>query len=86
MPINKTETSYSLGGDSNLLSNEELEKVISEIMQLKKNGQVHSGMIPKLDNAFKALQAGVEQVIIGKAEKLQQLTEGKAGTTLKLEA
>ena len=54
--------------------------------QLKKNGQVHSGMIPKLDNAFKALQEGVEQVIIGKAEKLQQLTEGKAGTTLKLEA
>ncbi len=28
-------------------------------------------MIPKLDNAFAALQQGVKRVIIGKAEELQ---------------
>jgi acetylglutamate kinase len=49
---------------------------------LKKTGQISAGMIPKLDNAFQALNAGVQQVIIGKAEKLPALLEGKAGTTL----
>ena len=49
---------------------------------LKKTGQISAGMIPKLDNAFQALKAGVQQVIIGKAEKLSQLLEGKAGTTI----
>lgn len=49
---------------------------------LKKTGQISAGMIPKLDNAFQALKAGVQQVIIGKAEKLALLLEGKAGTTI----
>jgi carbamate kinase len=39
-------------------------------------------MVPKLDNAFRALEAGVNQVLIGKAEKLHELIQGKAGTTL----
>jgi len=52
--------------------------------QLKKTGQIHAGMIPKLDNAFSALRAGVQQVIIGKAEKLQDLVQGNAGTTISL--
>ena len=33
-------------------------------------------MIPKLDNAFAALNSGVKKVIIGKAENLEQLIEG----------
>ncbi|MEO1450829.1 MAG: acetylglutamate kinase [Bacteroidota bacterium] len=32
--------------------------------QLKEGGAIHSGMIPKLDNAFRALQAGVKEVQI----------------------
>jgi acetylglutamate kinase len=39
-------------------------------------------MIPKLDNAFSALSNGVKRVIIGKAESLHQLLEGKSGTTI----
>ncbi|RYY94562.1 MAG: acetylglutamate kinase [Chitinophagaceae bacterium] len=50
--------------------------------QLKADGSVHSGMIPKLDNAFAALRSGVREVIIGKAESLQQLVLGQTGTRI----
>ena len=50
--------------------------------QLKKEKVIFEGMIPKLDNAFAALQSGVKKVIIGKAEKLEELINGTAGTTL----
>ena len=43
---------------------------------------IFAGMIPKLDNAFAAIENGVGKVIIGKAEQLQQLVEGEAGTTI----
>ncbi|MBM3413120.1 MAG: acetylglutamate kinase [Bacteroidetes bacterium] len=49
---------------------------------LKSTGSIFAGMIPKLDNAFKALEKGVSRVLIGKAEKLHDLIQGKAGTTL----
>ncbi len=39
-------------------------------------------MIPKLDNAFAALDNGVKKVIIGKAEQLQDLIAGISGTTI----
>ena len=39
-------------------------------------------MIPKLDNAFTALNSGVKKVIIGKAEELSRLINGKTGTTI----
>ena len=39
-------------------------------------------MIPKLDNAFAALKSGVNKVIIGKAENLEALINGKSGTTI----
>ena len=38
--------------------------------QYKNSGVIHSGMIPKLDNAFEALDAGVKQVIITKASAI----------------
>lgn len=46
---------------------------------------IFAGMIPKLDNAFVALNKGVQRVIIGKAEELKQLIEGKAGTNIFLQ-
>ena len=49
---------------------------------LKASGQVNEGMIPKLDNAFEALQKGVTRVIIGDALDIDQLIAGKAGTTI----
>lgn len=50
--------------------------------ELKSKGIIHSGMIPKLDNAFKALQTGVSEVKICMAEDLH--TVETAGTTLTL--
>ena len=50
--------------------------------QLKSEQKIFAGMIPKLDNAFTALQQGVQKVIIGKAEQLPQLITGHAGTSI----
>ena len=44
--------------------------------------KIFAGMIPKLDNAFAAIASGVNKVIIGKAEELEALTEGRSGTIL----
>ncbi len=49
---------------------------------LRKDGKILAGMIPKLDNAFAALESGVKKVIIGKADELEQLVHGTSGTTL----
>lgn len=50
--------------------------------QLKKEQKIFAGMIPKLDNAFTALEKGVQKVIIGNALQLDQLVNGSAGTTI----
>lgn len=50
--------------------------------ELKERKVIFAGMIPKLDNAFAALKSGVRKVIIGKAEELEDLITGKAGTTI----
>ena len=55
----------------------------SEYETLKATGVVQGGMIPKLDNAFQAIEQGVHRVIIGKAEALADLLNGKSGTILK---
>ena len=54
----------------------------SSYKRLKEQQAIFAGMIPKLDNAFTALQSGVDKVIIGKAEELKNLIEGYAGTTI----
>ncbi len=60
-----------------------LEKINFEIYQdLKQRGAIFAGMIPKLDNAFTALDNGVKKVIIGKAENIHQLINGEAGTAI----
>jgi acetylglutamate kinase len=50
---------------------------------LKAQKVIFEGMIPKIDNAYLALSGGVQSVIIGKAEKLKELINGTAGTTIK---
>lgn len=50
--------------------------------ELKASEKIFAGMIPKLDNAFAAVRSGVEKVIIGKAEQLQELIAGNAGTSI----
>ncbi len=45
-------------------------------------GKIFAGMIPKLDNAFAALNSGVRKVIIGNANDLEGLLAGSSGTTI----
>ena len=49
---------------------------------LKSKELIFVGMIPKLDNAFAALQSGVNKVIIGRAEDLLSLVNGEKGTMI----
>jgi acetylglutamate kinase len=55
-----------------------------EYFHFKEQGIINGGMIPKLDNAFGALNNGVRTVHIGKAEQLSKLIkkEEYAGTIL----
>jgi acetylglutamate kinase len=52
-------------------------------LALKEQQIIHSGMLPKLDNAFTAIGCGVKAVIIGHADKLGELKKNKSfGTRL----
>jgi acetylglutamate kinase len=70
-----------------LLDANDDNSVIAEInpstyRQLKAEEKIFAGMIPKLDNAFHALNNGVKKVIIGKAENLSDLINGTTGTSI----
>jgi len=54
----------------------------SRYEQLKSKQKIFAGMIPKLDNAFAAINYGVKKVTIGKAEELEKLINGEAGTNI----
>jgi acetylglutamate kinase len=63
------------------------ESVVKEIKadefeDLKADGTVAGGMIPKLHNAFDAINKGVAAVYIGKADELTELGQGKFGTKM----
>ena len=69
-----------------LMNVEDDASVISEITpvrfgELKKQGIVADGMLPKLENAFRAIDRGVKAVSICSAETLSE--PGYGGTTLK---
>ncbi|HTB06632.1 MAG TPA: acetylglutamate kinase [Bacteroidia bacterium] len=58
----------------------------AEYLNLKSEGIISKGMIPKLDNAWEALRSGVDKVLIGNALYIEELTtsEHKTGTLLSL--
>lgn len=63
------------------------ESVISSIdptgfEKMKAAGTISAGMIPKLQNAFAALDAGVKAVLIGHADNLPALVQYKSGTLI----
>jgi acetylglutamate kinase len=79
---------YSFEKSGVLLDAEDDKTLIPELTpayyrELKAKNKIFAGMIPKLDNAFTALESGVEKVIIGKAENLNGLVNGNSGTTIK---
>ena len=49
---------------------------------LRSTGAIYAGMIPKLDNAFTALDNGIKKVIIGNSAFLHQLISEDAGTVI----
>lgn len=78
---------YSFEKSGVLLDVEDETSVIPKIdaayyATLKEKQLIFAGMIPKLDNAFAALNRGVSSVIIGKAEQLPKLINGQSGTTI----
>ncbi|WP_121355410.1 acetylglutamate kinase [Flavisolibacter nicotianae] len=78
---------YSFEKSGVLLNAEDEATVIPVInpekyRNLKEKGLVFAGMIPKLDNAFSAVQSGVRKVLIGKAENINELISGNAGTSI----
>lgn len=78
---------YSFEKAGVLLDADDDNTVIANInptsyQKLKATEKIFAGMIPKLDNAFAALNSGVNKVIIGKAENLNELISGRSGTTI----
>jgi acetylglutamate kinase len=78
---------YSFEKDGVLLDVDDARSVIKKInadyyRELKEEGKIFAGMIPKLDNAFSALNSGVKKVIIGKAEEIGKLIKGEKGTSI----
>ena len=78
---------YSFEKSGVLLDTNDENSVITKMdrsyyAELREKGLIFAGMIPKLDNAFAALESGIQKVIIGKAEELNKLISGKAGTTI----
>jgi acetylglutamate kinase len=67
-------------GDDNSVINCITSKDFTE---LKEREIISGGMIPKLENAFTAINQGVHEVIIGQAEELAALISGQAGTCIK---
>jgi len=53
-----------------------------EYAALKQENKIFAGMVPKIDNAFIALDSGVKKVIIGRAEELDNLINNSAGTII----
>lgn len=56
----------------------------SSYSEYKRLGVISDGMIPKLDNAFDAINQGLKDVYIGKADALSQLNEQNFGTRLSI--
>lgn len=60
------------------------EITYTNYMTLKEENVIHSGMIPKLDNAFKAIAKGIQQVWLGRADDIAAATNGgKSGTFIR---
>ena len=55
---------------------------LRDYIALKTDKIINEGMVPKLDNAFRAIEHGVKDVFIGKADELSFLNDQKFGTRL----
>lgn len=70
-----------------LMDVENENSLIAEINEpsfekLKNDHIIHSGMLPKLQNAFDAINKGVKEVLIGKADELASFNNHTFGTRI----
>lgn len=65
--------------------NSTIRLITKEIyQQLKNDHKLFDGILPKIDNAFAAIDSGVKEVLIGHADELlQNVTESTTGTLIK---
>lgn len=52
--------------------------------QLKDGKSLFAGILPKIDNAFDAINKGVKEVLIGNSSHLSSLINGESGTKISL--
>lgn len=50
--------------------------------QLKESNSLFAGILPKIDNAFDAINKGVKEVLIGNSSQLSVLINGDSGTKI----
>ena len=50
--------------------------------ELKADKKLFAGILPKIDNAFDAVNNGVQEVVIGNSNSLLQLVKGENGTKI----
>ncbi|MEO6837999.1 MAG: acetylglutamate kinase [Ginsengibacter sp.] len=54
----------------------------NDYLSLKKSNKLFAGILPKIDNAFDAINKGVAEVIIGNSIQLTSLIGGNGGTKI----
>lgn len=70
-----------------LMDVEDVSTTIAELNkkyydELKENNKLFAGILPKIDNAFDAVNKGVQSVTIGNSDNILQLIKGEGGTKI----
>lgn len=85
--VSDTRLIYCFEKDGILKDVEDERSVLSsltfnEYQQLKSEGKLFAGILPKLENAFQTLQSGVSEIVIGNSSRLIDLVAGQSGTKI----
>ena len=67
-----------MGDDQSVIG--QLDKML--YAKLKQENKLFAGILPKIDNAFDAIEKGVEMVIIGNSSQISQLVSEQGGTRI----
>lgn len=57
----------------------------NDYSSLKNSDKLFAGILPKIDNAFDAINKGVNEIIIGNSNELSSLINGTGGTKISLQ-
>lgn len=84
----KTQLIYCLGKSGVLENTEDNTSVVAHLSRenfekMKAKGRIYAGMLPKLENAFRALSCGIDKVIISDVHFLHNQRQRHTSLTLK---